>query len=169
MALFSLMQFGSIGEEETTIADVVQGMYFEGYDFAHFCSMSIPVVVAEVFVRFAYALKRLNEGTPLEGATVLSMDRDKNPKLATMLFIAHSSSTAINAGKVYFKKSPLAINYPQWLAFAKYSYQQLKWAMIEKPDARDRYVRGVSDDDLSDVYAEIDSMLSELSPGLFIL
>lgn len=169
MALFSLMQFGSIGEEEATIADVVQGMYFEGYDFAHFCSMSIPVAVAEVFVRFAYALKELNEGTPLKGATVLSTDRDKNPKLATMLFIAHSSATAINAGKVYFKKSPLAINYPQWIAFAKYSYRQLKWVMIEKPDVRDRYVRGVCNDDLSDVYGEIDSVLSELSPGLFVL
>ncbi len=31
----------------------------------------------------------------------------------------------------------MAINYPQWLAFAKYSYQLLKWALIEKPNARD--------------------------------
>ena len=34
MGLFNLFQFGSIGEEEQTIADIVQGMYFEGYDFA---------------------------------------------------------------------------------------------------------------------------------------
>ena len=33
MGLFNLFQFGSIGEEEQTIADIVQGMYFEGYDF----------------------------------------------------------------------------------------------------------------------------------------
>ena len=33
MALFNLLQFGSIGEEEQTIAEIVQGMYYEGYDF----------------------------------------------------------------------------------------------------------------------------------------
>ena len=37
MGLFNLMQFGSIGEEEQTVAEIVQGMYFEGYDFIHFC------------------------------------------------------------------------------------------------------------------------------------
>lgn len=165
MALFSLMQFGNIGEEEATIADVVQGMYFEGYDFAHFCSMSIPVVVAEVFVRFAYALKRLKEETPLKGSATLSTNREENPKLATMLFIAHASATAINAGKIYFKKNPMAINYPQWIAFAKYSYRQLKWAMIEKPDARDKYIRNVINNELTDIYREIDMMFDELSFG----
>lgn len=169
MALFSLMQFGSIGEEEATIADVVQGMYFEGYDFAHFCSMSIPVVVAEVFVRFAYALKRLDEGIPLKTATALSTNREKNPKLATMLFIAHTSATAINAGKIYFKKNPMAINYSQWIAFAKYSYRQLKWVMLEKPDARDKHVRGIIGDELMDVYRKIDMMFDELSLGAVVV
>ena len=40
MSLFNLLQFGSIGDEEQTIAEIVQGMYYEGYDFIHFCSMS---------------------------------------------------------------------------------------------------------------------------------
>lgn len=48
MALFNLLQFGSIGEEEQTIAEIVQGMYYEGYDFIHFCSMSIPTMIIEV-------------------------------------------------------------------------------------------------------------------------
>lgn len=38
--LFNLMQFGSIGEEEQTVAEIVQGMYFEGYDFIHFFTRS---------------------------------------------------------------------------------------------------------------------------------
>ena len=46
MGLFNLLQFGSIGEEEQTIAEIVQGMYYEGYDFIHFCSQSIPVMVS---------------------------------------------------------------------------------------------------------------------------
>lgn len=45
MSLFNLLQFGSIGEEEQTIAEIVQGMYYEGYDFIHFCSMSIPAML----------------------------------------------------------------------------------------------------------------------------
>ena len=38
MSLFNLLQFGSIDEAEQTIAEIVQGMYYEGYDFIHFCS-----------------------------------------------------------------------------------------------------------------------------------
>ena len=38
MGLFNLLQFGNIGEEELTVAEIVQGMYYEGFDFIHFCS-----------------------------------------------------------------------------------------------------------------------------------
>lgn len=169
MALFNLMQFGNIGDEDATIADVVQGMYWEGYDFAHFCSMSIPVVVSEVFVRFAYTFRGLSEGVSFKDAAALSANREKNPKLATMLFIAHASAAAINAGKVYFKKNPLAINYPQWIAFARYSYQQLKWIVLEKPDARDKYVRGIINGELSTVCGEIDEMLGEFDREIAVV
>ena len=53
-----------------------------------------------------------------------------------MLFLGHSAATAINAGKIAFTEKPMAINYPQWIAFTKYSYSQLKWAIIEKPAAK---------------------------------
>ena len=38
MSLFDFLQFGKIGADDQTIAEIVQGMYFEGYDFIHFCS-----------------------------------------------------------------------------------------------------------------------------------
>ena len=60
-----------------------------------------------------------------------------------MLFIGHSAATVANAGKVYFMKDPMVINYPQWMAFAKYSYQQLKWVLLHKANARDAYVGGI--------------------------
>ena len=151
MSLFNFLQFGSIGEEEQTIAEVVQGMYYEGYDFIHFCSMSIPAMIVEVIVRIGYAFKRLKEGHAVRDSIPFSLDRAKHPKLATMLFIGHSAATAINAGKVYFTKDPLAINYPQWRAFAKYSYKQLKWVILEKPKMRDAYVRGVINEQLQAV------------------
>lgn len=84
----------------------------------------------------------------------LSLNREQHPKLATMLFIAHAGAAAANAGKVYFTQNPVAINYPQWIAFAKYSYSQLKWALLEKPELRDAYVRGKINEELDAVLAE---------------
>ncbi len=45
------------------------------------------------------------------------------------------------------------------MAFARYSYQQFKWIVLEKPDMRDKYVRGIINDELSTVYDEIDGIL----------
>ena len=155
MSLFNLLDFGDIGDEHQTIAEIVQGMYYQGYDFIHFCSQSIPVMIAEVVTRLGYAIKRIKEGHAVKDSIPVSINHEKHPKLGTMLFIGHTSATAINAGKVYFTKNPMAINYPQWLAFSKYSYQQMKWVLIDKPKARDAYVKGKIDDEL---YTVLDSV-----------
>lgn len=169
MALFNLLQFGSIGEEEQTIAEIVQGMYYEGYDFIHFCSMSIPTMITEVIIRLGYGIKRIKEGNAIKDSIPFSLNREKHPKLSTMLFIGHSAATAVNAGKVYFTKNPMAINYPQWIAFAKYSYKQLKWVLLEKPELRDAYVRGIIAEELNEVYAEIDETFAEMSEQYIVV
>ena len=71
-----------------------------------------------------------------------------------MLFIGHAGATAVNAGKVYFTQNPLAINYPQWIAFAKYSYSQLKWILIDKPKLRNDYVLDKLNDELNAIIEE---------------
>ena len=152
-----------IGEEEQTIADIVQGMYFEGYDFIHFCSLSVPMMLVEVIVRIGYSIKRVKEGYSVKESIPFSLNREKHPKLATMLFIGHSGATAANAGKIYFTKNPLAINYPQWVAFAKYSYKQLKWVLIKKPEMRDAYVRGVLYGEYLNMLDEVDETFDEIS------
>lgn len=86
-----------------------------------------------------------------------------------MLFIAHSAATAINAGKVCFKKNPMAINYPQWVAFAKYSYKQLKWLLIEKPSARDAYVNGKLNEQLSMVFNDVNSTFDDISKDYIVV
>lgn len=169
MGLFNLLQFGNIGDEDQTIAEIVQGMYYEGYDFIHFCSMSIPVMIIEVVIRLSYAIKRIKEGHSVKDSIPFSLNREKHPKLATMLFIGHSVSTAVNAGKVYFTKNPMAINYPQWIAFAKYSYKQLKWAIVEKPELRDAYVRGKINKELQTVYKEIDTTFKRFSEQYIVV
>lgn len=169
MSLFNLLQFGSIGEEELTIAEIVQGMYYEGYDFIHFCSMSVPAMIVEVIVRLGYAIKRIKEGHSVKDSIPLFLNREKHPKLATMLFIGHAGATAANAGKVYFAKNPVVINYPQWIAFAKYSYSQLKWAMIDKPALRDAYIRERINDELDAVLATADATFERFSNDYIVV
>lgn len=161
MGLFNLCQFGSIGEEEQTVAEIVQGMYYEGFDFIHFCAQSIPTMLIELVTRIGYAVKRIKEGNKVKDSIPISLNREKHPKLATMLFIAHTGATAVNAGKVYFTKNPMAINYPQWIAFAKYSYKQLKWVLVAKPVARLKYVQGILDEELNMVLYEDELLFNE--------
>lgn len=169
MSLFNLFQFGSIGEEEQTIAEIVQGMYYEGYDFIHFCSMSIPAMLVEVIVRLGYAIKRTKEGHSVKESIPLSLNRERHPKLSTMLFIAHTGATAANAGKVCFEQNPVAINYPQWVAFAKYSYSQLKWVILEKPALRDAYVRGKINEEMDAVLAEAEAMFESFTDEYMVV
>lgn len=169
MGLFNLLQFGRIGEEEQIIAEIVQGMYYEGYDFIHFCSMSVSTMIIEIIIRLAYSIKRIKENHLIKDSIPFSLNREKNPKLSTMLFIGHSAATAINAGKIYFTKNPMAINYPQWIMFAKYSYKQLKWAMMKKPVLRDAYVKGIIADELTIIYEQIDSTFEDFSKKYIVV
>ena len=169
MGLFNLLQFGNIGEEEQTIAEVVQGMYYEGYDFIQFCSSSIPVMFTEVAVRISWAIRRLKNGYSIKESIPSSLNRDKHPKLASMLFLAHSAASAINAGKVLFTKNPMAINYPQWLAFSRYAFKQLKWWLWEKETKRDKYVMDLIDKEGNDILAMINKEFESFQPRLLIV
>jgi hypothetical protein len=175
MALFNLFQFGSIGEQEQTIAEIVQGMYYDGYDFIHFYSMSIPVLIIEFGVRLSYAVKRIKEGHSIKDSIPITVNRDKHPKLGTMLFTAHTIATAVNAGKVAVAAHTgvanpfLAINYPQWLAFTKFSIQQLKWILLDKSDMRHKYVMGIIDNEWASLYEDIDDLWSSLSEDYVFL
>jgi hypothetical protein len=168
MALFNNLQIGKIGDNDT-ISELVKSMFYQGYDFRHFCSMSIPVMITEVVVRVSYFAKRLNEGYTFSESIPVGISHTKKPKLGTMLFIAHSASTAINTGKAAFTKNPLNINYPQWLSFARYSVKQLKWALSEKPALRDKYVMGIINDEWDELSANIDSLWDEYSDGAIIV
>ena len=86
-----------------------------------------------------------------------------------MLFIGHSAAAAVNAGKVYFTQNPMAINYPQWIAFAKYSYKQLKWMLIEKTDAREAYVQGVLNEQLQEVLEDANHTFDKISVEYIVI
>lgn len=63
----------------------------------------------------------------------------------------------------------MAINCLQWIAFVKYSYQQLKWGLITKPALRERHVLDVIDGELQEVYEAIDILFDEMQGGRIIL
>lgn len=86
-----------------------------------------------------------------------------------MLFIAHAGATAANAGKIYFTTNPMAINYPQWLAFAKYSYSQLKWVIINKPEAQNAYVMGKLNDELFSVIDSTNAMFEDFTKDYIVV
>ena len=73
------------------------------------------------------------------------------------------------AKKVAFTENPLAINYPQWVAFASYSYRQLKWELIRKPELRDRYVRDLINEELVSIYKDIDETFDSMRNQIIIV
>ncbi|MCR2807715.1 hypothetical protein [Paenibacillus soyae] len=161
MPLFQFMQFGRIGEQEYTIGEMSRIMYRQGYNFTHFLSMSIPVIMIEVIVRLCYFAKRMYEGHGFLESIPFSTNPSKNPKLQTMLFSAHLIATSVNAGKVAVTKNPLAINYPQWTAFFKYGFQHIKWVAYEKEQEMLKHVQK----DIDQSWEQINAML-ETSWGL---
>ena len=63
----------------------------------------------------------------------------------------------------------MSINYPQWVAFAKYSYSQLKWAVINKPDAQNAYVLGKINEELSRVIDSTDALFDDFSKDYIVV
>jgi hypothetical protein len=157
MPLLQFLQIGSIGQGGYTIGEVSRMMYRQGYDFSHFLAMSIPTLLIEVIVRTSYFAKRMIEGHGIKNSLPFDTPGNKKPKLQTMLFSAHLMATAANAGKVIITKNPLSINYPQWIAFFKYGFQQLKWVAIEKEKQMNEYVQ----EEINDDWDSIDKLLDD--------
>ena len=173
MGLFNFLDLGEIeyvmngGNGKGTIAEIIQQMYYNGFDFIHFCSQSISVAVLEIFVRVAYSIKRVKEGFGLKESIPelppLKINKEKHPKIATMLFLSHSGAVAINSGKICFTKNPLSINYAEWMAFALYSFNQLKWVLIDKPMLRGNYVTGILNKEFDEAFIDIDAFVKNYS------
>lgn len=63
----------------------------------------------------------------------------------------------------------MAISYPQWITFTKYSYSQLKWSVMEKPAMRDAYVTGKIYEEMNTVFAEVDNMFEEYTRDKIVI
>ena len=122
-----LLQFGSLGEKQRTIAEVARYMYLEGYDLRHLVSMSSTNAVIELIMRLYYHLvckKRPDE-------FVLTAEKEyvevKNKiKLHNMLFVSYSVASCGNIAKIIaYQGNPTAFNLPLWLGMIKESITQV--------------------------------------------
>mgnify|MGYP001036203467 CR=1 FL=1 len=52
---------------------------------------------------------------------------------------------------------------------AKYSYKQLKWVIIKKPEMRDAYVRGVLYGEYLSTLDEVDETFDEISKDFIVI
>lgn len=130
--LLQILQVGSFGEKERTIADLSRYMYLQGYDIRHFLTMSIVPAAVELVVRGYFHLTKYYEkqdnlqGLPMLAETEMQKIAD-NLKLHKMLFFAHAAASSGNALKVaMYQGNPSAINIAEWGVFFKESVTRLK-------------------------------------------
>lgn len=139
MALFNFCQFGEIGEEKLSVAEIVQGMYYQGYDFQHFCAMTIPALLIEIIVRAAWYIRSVLNGNSFINIPFFT-SRARNRKLNSMLCLSYASFCVINAGKVKLTKRPEAINYPTWVRFIELLVGEAKFWMIDRSIKKTSYI-----------------------------
>ncbi|MHB1954588.1 MAG: hypothetical protein ACYCOU_12650, partial [Sulfobacillus sp.] len=152
MPLLQFLQFGKIGHHEYTIGEVARQMYRSGHDFRHFIAGSIPVMITEVIVRLGYFVRSIRAGKTLAEA----IPSASSVKLRRQLLIANSVAMLINAGKVCITKNPLAISWPQVLAFLRYVMPEVTFALYGKEAAKSKMV----EDEIINDYHSINGRLN---------
>ena len=124
-----LLQFGSLGEKERTIAEVTRYMYLEGYDIRHFTSMSIVNAVIEILVRIYFFLTqemRHTKGVHLSASEREYEEIKLNIKKHNMLAISYAIASFGNAVKIAaYSGNPTAFNLPLWIGMIKEAIGQL--------------------------------------------
>lgn len=122
-----LLQFGSLGEKQRTIAEVARYMYLEGYDLRHLVSMTTTNAVIELIVRLYYHLvcKKRPDDFSLTAEKEYVEVKNKI-KLHNMLFVAYSVASCGNIAKLcVYQGNPTAFNLPLWLGMIKESVTQV--------------------------------------------
>jgi hypothetical protein len=137
-SLLQTMQFGDFGSRHRTVADVARYMYLNGYDSRHFLTMTSSVAATEIILRAYLPLRRFldpdYDDLYVSERTYTGRDSiSRHMRFISMATLAHAIACACNAGKVaIYQGNPLAINYPQWLRFAR-SVVRWQQAKLQSP------------------------------------
>ncbi len=165
MPLLSFLQCGKIGDHEHTIADVARAMYGKGYDFRHFLAASIPVMITEVIIRLGYFIREIRAGKSLLEA----IPSASSVKIRRQLLIAHTVATLINAGKVYVTQNPLAISWPQALAFLRYVIPELSFLIYGKEATKSKMVEEEILRDYHSINSDVDRFIKQTDNFILVM
>lgn len=125
----NLLQFGSIGEKQRTIAEVARYLYIKGYDFRHLVTMSVEPAAIHLLLHIYHFL--VYESPEKKKEYQLLSDKEygeiKNKiRYKNMALIATSVAAAGNIAKVATYNNLLALNYPLWCEMVKESIDKAK-------------------------------------------
>lgn len=154
MGLAQLFQGGSLTKHGYSVAELSSLMYRKGYDFRHFLATTIPVLIIEIVVRVGFFARQLLRGKSLKEA----IPTNGQPRLQTMLLIAHGTASGINAGKIILTRNPMGVNLAQWGAFAQYLLPELKLRLIDLPKRSNQAVQHLIDSNWLDLNTHLEQI-----------
>lgn len=163
MPLLSFFQFGTIGKQGYTIAEVARQMYRSGYDLRHFIAASVPVAISELIVRLGFMVRKINAGVTLSEA----FPNAAHPQLRRQLLIAHGVAGVINAGKVTVTNNPLSISWPLVLTLLRYSMPETMYLIYGQEKERAKLVETEIMADYNAIHKSVDQEIKIL-PNLVI-
>ncbi|HDX8347173.1 hypothetical protein [Aeromonas sp. FDAARGOS 1408] len=158
MPLLSFFQFGTIGKQGYTIAEVARQMYRSGYDLRHFIAASVPLAISELIVRLGFMVRKLNAGATLAEA----FPNAAHPQLRRQLLIAHGVAGVINAGKVTVTSNPLSISWPLVLTLLRYGMPEMMYLIYGQEKERAKLVETEIMADYRAIHQELDTQLMML-------
>jgi hypothetical protein len=138
--LVNSAQFGELGTDDLSVADLSLRMYTKGYDSRHFLTMATSVAAAELVLRAYWALRcefdeEYAEDVRREGEVAASEAVSDHPRYQVLAFGAHALACAANAGKVAISGNNwLLFNLPQWTRFVQVSLQLAEGRSVSPTD-----------------------------------
>lgn len=167
MSLGSLLRFKLPGEEDLLVSDVIQSLYFQGYNLNHFIAQGFPGIIAELIVRICFFAE----------IRVKHIDMDpkmRKQKLAMLLTIMDCMLMGGNIIKTAVTKNPASFNYAQLLRTMPKVVKQLIWHLKGEKAEREAFIEAglkqyVSDNDLEPLVLQLGVSLTEVDPVLIEL
>ncbi len=125
------LQVGSFGVKKRTIGQVIEYMYFEGYDVRHLATMSTVNACIEIIVRLYHVLTKPQIAHFARPAAMIQADKEMlRHKLQKMRLCGYAVATAGNVAKLaVYQWNPTALNAPVWLAFARTSLAEMEYQL----------------------------------------
>ena len=126
-SVLRMLKFGSLGEKDRTIGELVEYMYVQGYDLRHLATMSVCRIVIDITVNiYCYLISDIKVDISQPLFEREHIRNKKELKKRKMMFMAYSIAVAGNIGKVAaYHGSPFAINIAIWYQFTREAISQV--------------------------------------------